>query len=591
MSKPRNQNNKRGPAGKYPGSSKRRTGSRLNPNSKYTSVSLAESSRVAFDTKGNFCASVVSGVAGFKIKVFDVVQNKLELEFAVPARTAIQAVAWCCIGEATDKKFQTLALCCDNGIILLYSIEDGQMVLKLVDGHNGPVTDFVASDNIGFSCSADGTIARWHLGTGKLINSWKANIGAIYRLSLMPSLKKLISGANAVKVWSTEDCRLLQDLPGHTNRVTCLTTSETLNVCLTAAHQDRFIAVSKLDESSSLSKPTCLSVDEEIHSLSISSLGSVIAVTESGSILIWESVQDSVSSSGDKPSPQEASATIRFVNPSKALIPVVQIKFSSSSKKTLVARGELWCLKFETMKFPDRFTSKEITYECIEPTQSENVTFKSSTSKITIKTGIASKGPSVALTLGEKLSQLQSELGTELGTPDSSPAIAASAKSLPELADSVAKVISQALHTKDYQLLNVTLTSAPSRSVVPTVECINPSQVYNLFQFFVDGIISRKSDVLVYSDWLRAIFAIHSSRLVSIPGISESLNQLMSSIDSRTKDIAPLSQLYHRLDLLSTESDSNNLAKSKGVPPAVYLEGSAVSAVDELIELNGTRKN
>lgn len=75
----------------------------------------------------------------------------------------------CTLLTRFQKKLQQLALCCDNGCILIYSLEDGQVVLSLAEAHNGPVTDFVCHKDFGFSSSMDGKIGKWHLGTGKLL--------------------------------------------------------------------------------------------------------------------------------------------------------------------------------------------------------------------------------------------------------------------------------------------------------------------------------------------------------------------------------------------------------------------------------------
>ncbi|KAJ9090280.1 Small subunit (SSU) processome component [Entomophthora muscae] len=559
---------------KFVAKRQRTAGSNLAP-------AVKESTVVEFDDLANYCASLVNSVAGQKIKVFNVALNKMEFDITSPTKASIVAIKWCSIGNTKHKKLQQLALCCENGCILIYSLEDGQVVLSLAEAHNGPVTDFVCHKDFGFSSSMDGKIGKWHLGTGKLLNTWKGNSGAIYKLSVVGDRNKLISGANVIKVWSTEDCKSVQDLVGHTNRITCLASSSSSNVCLSAAHQDRFINVSTLSATSEACQLS-LSVDEEINHLLISPLESVVGVTEKGTLAYWSGLDFKNQSVKSLVKP---TATIQYLSQSKVLIPIAQATFCSASKKFVLARGDTWNLSFESIKFPERFSSKLVTYDCVEPDSvlAGEVVSNVLSPKVSVKSGasINGAGASVSLTLGEKLGLLQDELNLQTAVKNienlKDTHLNSKEKTLPELADSVARVLTQALHTKDINLLNTTLSKAPMHSIVPTIECISQTYIPALFQFFVDNITQQRSDILLHTEWLKALFTIHSSYLVSIPGISSTLGNLINASVSRTQEIGSLARLKNKLELIA--SDSTRIAKRKAthVSAAVYLEGCVVT--------------
>ncbi|KAI0243978.1 WD repeat-containing protein 43 [Massospora cicadina] len=527
---------------------------------------FSETTVVEFDELANYCASLVNSVAGQKIKVFNVVQNKLEFDITSPTKTSIVAIKWCSFGKSKHKKLQQLALCCE--------------ILSLAEAHNGPVTDFVCHKNFGFSSSMDGSLAKWHLGTGKLLKAWKGDSGAIYRLSVVGNQDRLISGANVIKVWSTEGCKLIQDLIGHTNRVTCLASSGDYNICLSAAHQDRFINVSTLS-GAPVPSQLSLSADEEINQLLLSPQATVVGITEKGTLVYWSGLDFKNIEIKTLVKP---TVTIQYLSQSKVMIPIAQATFCDAVQKFVLARGDTWNLSFEFIKFPDKFSSKNVTYECVEP---DNLSAGEAISnvlvpKVSVRSGVASNGTGAAvnLTLGEKLGLLQDKhnLQTAAKNLDDLQANGLNqTKSLPELADSVARVLGQALHTRDIHLLNITLAKAPMHSIVPTIECISQAQIPALVQVFVDTVVQQKSDILLHLEWLKAIFTIHSSRLISIPGISAMLGTLINASESRTQQISSLTRLKNKLELIMSDATKVMATKSNSVPPAVYLEGCVVT--------------
>ncbi|KAI9297982.1 WD40 repeat-like protein [Neoconidiobolus thromboides FSU 785] len=555
---------------------------------------------IIFDNLINYCASLVTTVTGQKIKVFDVIKNKLEFDIISPTKSSIRNLKWCTIDGFGHKKEQLLVLCCDNGSILIYSLPDNEVILKLAEAHNGPITDFVVFKKFGFSSSTDGKIAKWNLGTGQLLNTWKAHSESINKLAAFEEHEFLISGGNSVNVWNIDTCKLVKSLPGHINKIQSISANSKQKSFITCAHQDRFISVHKMtkfaQKDSFITLPTGLTLDDEIYQVVLSSSSTVVSVTEKGNIGIWKTfyAHEDKSKGWKQMDKRYPNTTIQFTTPSKVQIPVLQVVCAENGKSFTVARGDTWNLSFETLKFPKIYKEKFTSYECVDPSAllKENKTLDALSkisNQVTIKSGFNSKGvnASVALTMGEKLSALETEL--KLNNSDNitntfttnlmNEKEVQNVKNIPNLEESVAKVMQQALHTNDINLLEATITSTVVRSIAPTVSNMGDLHIPQLFQYLVDLICKRKGTHIKHLEWIREILIQYSSYLVTIPWTADKLAQFIQASEARCQDIKELSKMNSKLDFIQAtivlQKKQSEQQKKRKVAP-IYLENQQI---------------
>jgi U3 small nucleolar RNA-associated protein 5 len=148
-------------------------------------------------------------------------------------------------------------------------------------------------------------------------------------------------------------------------------------------------------------------------------------------------------------------------------------------------------------------------------------------------------------------------------------------RSGPPTAESQSQMLVQALHSQDKQLLESVLRTNKERVVEHTVRRLPSTLVVPLIKEVVHRIQSRPTRAAELIVWIRSTLLIHSSYLMTVPGLADSLGTLYSVLDVRRTVYPKLLGLQGRLDvMLSQVSEQANRDEvaANGDPLAVYIE-------------------
>merc|ERR1711920_603607 len=138
-------------------------------------------------------------------------------------------------------------------------------------------------------------------------------------------------------------------------------------------------------------------------------------------------------------------------------------------------------------------------------------------------------------------------------------------------------VLEQALKTKDNDMLEYVLRVQDRKMIEATVERLPPTKVLTFLTKVVDKFEKRPSRGSVLCVWIRTILMAHTSYLMTVPDLVESLSALYQTLEVRLRVFQDLWKLSGRLDLVMDQisqrarSQEEN-AQEKG-PKSVYQEG------------------
>lgn len=141
-------------------------------------------------------------------------------------------------------------------------------------------------------------------------------------------------------------------------------------------------------------------------------------------------------------------------------------------------------------------------------------------------------------------------------------------------ADSVAKMLAQAVRSQDNQLLEEALTS---RSVAKnTVAKLPTNLVVPFLMELVKRVRAKPSRVQDLIPWIRSTLLIHMAYLASVPNIAETLGGLYELMEARQGTAEQLHRLQGRLDLmLSHMGMQDEVPDSEPEEDDLHMDGPA----------------
>lgn len=120
-------------------------------------------------------------------------------------------------------------------------------------------------------------------------------------------------------------------------------------------------------------------------------------------------------------------------------------------------------------------------------------------------------------------------------------------------ADTLAKLLVQALHSDDKQLLEDVLSNTNETVITNTVRYLPTPYVLTFLTKLVNNFQANPNKGLQLVPWLRAITNIHASYLMTVPDLVDSLGGLYQLVDSRLSVFKRLLKLNGRLDLILSQ--------------------------------------
>ena len=120
-------------------------------------------------------------------------------------------------------------------------------------------------------------------------------------------------------------------------------------------------------------------------------------------------------------------------------------------------------------------------------------------------------------------------------------------------ANSLQKMLVQALHSNDNQLLEQCLAVKDPIIIQNTVKKLPTAYVLPLLNQIVQKFQMRPNRSMVLTSWIKTVLTLHTAYLMSVPNLVKNLTGLYQTIDSRLTVFERLLRLSGRLDLLMSQ--------------------------------------
>ncbi|PVV04130.1 hypothetical protein BB560_001373 [Smittium megazygosporum] len=499
-----------------------------------------------------------------------------------------------------DGTVKFVAIGLKSSDILIFSPSSNKIIGKLSGVHTSAISDisFVYSNNSYrcWSCDLSGLVVEWDILNCTAIRDIKTNLKGAKKILISNDATKMVVASHSIELWDLISGSVLQTYKGHSDPVkflkwgfseqiffSCSDSSSSIN-CWDAASVAPFSEVL-----------FTLNAQNDVASLqSQTSDGSVLAITETGSLSAWYNVTPpSIHSKDSASNNQLPNAIIQFKDQSDSNVEILLSSFVKSHKSDtlvfLLAWGPIIKPVFENVEI--QVNKSEITkeFDFTRDVSASNILIDESNQKNLFEQknklafnmysekdasviepadqsnsnkGIvnsANYGPSME----EKLQKLQLGSSDTLKTPvqlinESSKAGKLNAKS----SITLVRALAQAINTNDLDMLDSvlrnfnkpdlvyeTIAQLPIQLVVPFILQLSVKLRTNFNN------ITKCRELL---PWLKSTFACHTSYLCSLPHLSQVFDDLYTSISQRMQLQKNIYSLKGKCDLLALQLKHQN---------------------------------
>eukprot|EP00123_Amoebidium_parasiticum_P011451 comp20721_c0_seq1/m.27070 comp20721_c0_seq1/g.27070 ORF comp20721_c0_seq1/g.27070 comp20721_c0_seq1/m.27070 type:complete len:606 (-) comp20721_c0_seq1:170-1987(-) len=568
--------------------------------------------RGQFDPSGELYATLS---ADGRLRVWETATGNMRQEHtpATHLSDTFTCLAW---GSAQGKKSKkgskkiqssSIALGTTTGKIVVYSLAGGVQSAELA-GHTDRVNDVVFSKDgtTIFSCSADKQIIHWDLATGQPISQWKGDTHAVTGLQLSADGSFLLAAGRTIKAWDVATKKATKKYTGHENPVSCISFTPSEGGFVTMAAEDRFLFVWECGEDAKTTAVATLSMEEAPVAMTTAEgkVCRVLAVTAGGILHVWQPDFDKARSA-KKAKPLVPGATITVVakGDKSKWLPVIGATFAGepSAPQVLLVRGSILKPVFETVSILDDEGDELKSSIVLERDPSAGLLLdKESETKrpkgqredvkvigagdMALPTAATTDRPkkkqqdhTAEMTIEERLAQMAAANGVVESTVDGEGEV--------PKADSLARLLIQALHSGDNQLLEECLSNSTEAVIKNTVKRLPAPHVIPFLQRLIEKFQARPNRGLQLVPWMKATILSHTNYLVTVPDLPQTVGGLYQMVDSRLAVFNKLLALNGRLDLLLSQvtvrGQAEGVDEVAASPEAVYEEEDTESSGDE----------
>ncbi|KAI4471388.1 wd repeat-containing protein 43 [Holotrichia oblita] len=160
--------------------------------------------------------------------------------------------------------------------------------------------------------------------------------------------------------------------------------------------------------------------------------------------------------------------------------------------------------------------------------------------------------------------------------------------------DNVAQLLVQGLHSKDKHILKSVLIRRDENVIRSTIRRLPMPVIVPLLQELTSYIQGKTAMSSTGSLWLKHLLQVHTALLLSNPQLSELLDPVLGSIQSRLLLQTPLSKLSGRLDLLMAQINRVNTQENNETDEALlsYIDkDSSDSENENMIQVQSESEN
>eukprot|EP01135_Chromosphaera_perkinsii_P003578 Nk52_evm36s248 gene=Nk52_evmTU36s248 len=482
-------------------------------------------------------------------------------------------------GSSQHSSNGCIALGTESGKVIVYNVVRGCVEAELSGAHTKKVTSLAwSNDNTSlFSSAEDKYIVHWAIEKQEELKKWKADAQPTTSLCVNKGSTMLITGGRTLKCWDLESYKQLYKYTGHSKTIkkVCFTPDE--KYAVTMAEGDSYIGVWAVEDPDT---SYTLTMESDIMYMDVARAATaaaamkgtqeykILGASATGEINVWSS------SLVDVENNIEFSGSCRFFadDGSDACdLQTCVFDYASPEKKLKITRSNLVKPIFETISYVDEegiIIEEQIFHRSgekgmlLKQSGDDKGAKKVKTANVTIS-GPAEqalalpamdKGEDVEMetadddaevTMGDKLADLR--------VGESNPAPSQASGRTPPKAESLVKMLVQALHSEDNSLLEECLNTTNENVVRNTVKRLPTQYVVPFLTQTIHKFQAKPSRGIMLVPWIKSIILIHASYLMSLPDLNKSLGGLYQLVDARLSSFKKLLKLSGRLELIMSQ--------------------------------------
>ncbi|KAI5963965.1 UTP5 [Candida margitis] len=538
-----------------------------------------------FDSKNAHLASVILSLDTHQVQVKSVhpSQASLNTSFNLDKSNKVSNLSW--ISTSQDS-VELLALCLENGGILVYSPYTNGVISELTTSANVAVLDFYYSKvtKTGWSCDVQGSIYEWDVISFRLLRTFKISeivesVESINRISscMYNSEPHLLLASNSIYLFNIKAKQISRTFPGHIQPISSIISLGN-DMFITSAKGDRFMNLYDLNKSTT---KAIFVAQAAVTSLAIGTCQNdsvLAAIVETGSVEVFNGPLSDSNATPTTPSRKKrkqvgavthsSNSTVKlsrspneYKNPQDANLVINAINIQDDSLLfTWMETGTIPF--FDSIKWTESGsylldTSKTIfkNKADLKPSQSSSVYGHDvAASKLYNEShAIVNDGSNLGDLEDQSDDETLAEKFDKLAMNKQQPQ---RKKKLEENRNgiSLSIILSQALQNNDHALLETVLQTRDSQSIQNTIGRLNPYSSVILLDRLSERIQRQSSRFNQLNYWLKWILVIHGSVIASLPNLNQKLYSLHSVLAKKADTLPRLLELQGRLNLLYDQS-------------------------------------
>ncbi|KAI5961929.1 UTP5 [Candida theae] len=560
-----------------------------------------------FDSKNAHLASAILSLDTHQVQVKSVhpSQASLNTAFNLDKSNKVSNLAWISISQDS---VELLALCLENGSILIYSPYTNDIISELTTPANVAVLDFHYSKvtKTAWSCDVQGGIYEWDVISYKLLRSFKMNefvesVESINRISscIFNSEPHLLLASNSICLYNLKTKEVSKTFPGHIQPINSIVSLQD-GMFLTSAKGDRFINLYELNKTTT---KAIFVAQDAVVSLAIGSNSreSVLAaIVENGSVEVFNGPLSDANLPVATPSRKKRKQVGAITHSANSTIKLARSPAESKNPQDLNLVINAITVQDDSLLFTWLESGTIPFFDSVKWTESGNYLLRQSKTIIKNKADLkpshsaSEHGHDVAASKLYNESHAVVNDGTSLADIDDESDEETLAEKFDKLAMnkqqpqrkrkleenrngiSLSIILSQALQNNDHSLLETVLQTRDPQSIQNTISRLNPYSSVILLDRLSERIQRQSSRFTQLNYWLKWILVIHGSVIASLPNLNSKLYSLHSVLAKKSDTLPRLLELQGRLNLLYDQSSLKQASKEpeleEGEEEVEYIE-------------------
>lgn len=476
--------------------------------------------------------------------------------------------------NSIEEDTYTIALGTTSGTILLYSIDNAELLDTISSDTNYNITCITHQDGDILYSGAEQYILQWNLSEKVMKQRWKSGNEGITAILKVPGLDRLLTAARLIKLWDTQTKQLLKSFTGHKSEITSMdyiSPQEGQSYIISGSKSDRTLSCWNLcEETKNKNAVATFLLEDSLRSVNImltdEGLTYVTATVINGGMHIFEYILN-----GKCTKPLKPKTTIKIASTSAdkdgQVKPIPIVSGFILEKSITISYGTSIFLTFECIALDLSEKTQCLIRSNLTSIESKRKDKKSKKTSQVVETIIDNVTYLTPHTSISKAAKRQKDGGTEIAMEKrlENLTVAASAfntsttstiSGTPQT-NNVAQLLVQGLHSEDKEILRTVLCGQQHKDqvIINTVRRLKMPVIQLLVAELVKMLQNRSNSSQTGAVWLKHILHCHSGLLLANPELVDLLSPALNAIESRLKLALPFQRLQGRLDLIMSQID------------------------------------